>query len=133
MELIQLDIARTFPHLCIFQRVSFCIDYAVLVYFEHSHVYTCGNLPEVLANQYRPWQHQCPFSWAPLVAVDKDADRVVLVSQTVRATLTSRQLIRSMQSNSESPTSNAISQLWYWLPRIIGKSTASAYHPVAIL
>jgi hypothetical protein len=40
MELIQLDIARTFPHLCIFQLVSFYIYYAAFLYLEHNYVCT---------------------------------------------------------------------------------------------
>jgi hypothetical protein len=54
MELIQLDIARTFPHLCIFQRVSIFIYYAVFLYPEHSSVMECTQPQKIFGGKAWP-------------------------------------------------------------------------------
>jgi hypothetical protein len=57
----------------------------------------------MLANQREPQQCQHPLGGAPLVTANKDAD-IQCTSQSVGATLTSREPIWSAHSNSKSPS-----------------------------
>jgi hypothetical protein len=46
------------------------------------HFWLTGRVKQALANQCRPWQHQCPLGWALLATGDKYADHIALVSQS---------------------------------------------------
>jgi hypothetical protein len=74
-----------------------------------TNFWSTSRAKQVVANQRGLQQHQHPLGWAPLATADKDADHIVLVSQSELLLL--HDSIWSTHSNSNPPSSDAANRL----------------------